>query len=192
MLLRWRPSRLSDKIAFFSLECAGPAGCIGAELKYKEVYRDPPSQQEGPKCRYQFKLGGLDPATSYLFRVRAVNGCGASDYVYVTATTRLVMAIYPRVVKLSQNSVTLRWLFTPQSHRRLAQLRKLYFEGIQNNPKYCDGKIAELEKEDLAVILDNACDNWHELKHFLQRLKARLGIRDYSVSIAIDLKRSYH
>ncbi len=182
ILLRWRPGHPDDRVAFYSLEYAGPAGCVGAELRYKEICRDPPSAQEGPNCRFQYRLAGLDPATSYLFRIRAVNGIGASEYTYLSVSTRLVMAIYPRVVRLTQDSVTLRWLFTPQSHRRLAALRKVYFDELASNEDYVKAGRKDMRKDDLARILDEAAETSRDLKHFLKKAKAKHGIQDYAVS----------
>ena len=178
ILLRWRPGTDNDSVSFYSIEFAGQAGCIGAEMRFKEIYRDPPNAS-GVKCCYQYRMQNLEPATSYLFRIRAVNGSGASEYTYLTITTRLVLAIYPRVVKLSMNSVTLRWLFTPQSQRRLAQLRKVFHEALYQTEKFQkDKSTSEINKEELAAVLDNAIETFSDLKPFSSKAKHKYGIPD--------------
>ena len=178
ILLRWRPGSVDDNVSFYSVEFAGQAGCIGAEMRYKEIYRDPPNAS-GNQCCFQHRLQNLEPSTSYLFRIRAVNGAGASEYCYLTVSTRLVLAIYPRVVKLSMNSVTLRWLFTPQSQKRLAQLRKIFYETLYKTDRYLEDKATDdIEKETLACVLDDAVAGFPELKSFLNRAKVKYGIPD--------------
>lgn len=186
MLLRWRPESGSAHIAFYSIEFAGPAGCLGAEMRYKEVFRDPPNASEAPLCRYQYKRLGLEPATTYLFRIRAVSGFGASEYTYVTATTRLATPIYPQILRLTPVSVTLRWIFSASSRSQLNQLRKLYFEGFEKlkvaSSVYKDKNLKVLLKRDLAAILDNALASTPHLSKYLVKAKERFGIQNYPVS----------
>jgi hypothetical protein len=187
VLLRWRPESDSAHIAFFSIEFAGPVGCLGAEMRYKEVFRDPPNASEAPLCRYQYKRLGLEPATSYLFRIRAVSGFGASEYTYVTATTRLAAPIYPQILRLTPVSVTLRWIFSASSRTQLNQLRKIYFEGYERlkiaSSVYKNKDVKSLLKRDLAAILDNAMASTPYLAKYLAKAKERFGIQNYPVSI---------
>lgn len=99
LLIRWEP-QVGDLISFFSLECSGPAGSGKGDHIYKEVYRDPPDANPGSEFSFQYRMSNLLPGTSYLFRMRAMNGYGSGDFVYKTFTTYPGAPLKPRIMKV--------------------------------------------------------------------------------------------
>lgn len=82
MILHWSPSTRNpqDLISFFSVEFGGRAGQSSTPI-YREVYRDPPVASWETQFALSYEMGGMRPGTSYLFRVRALNGFGAGMFL---------------------------------------------------------------------------------------------------------------
>ena len=87
------------------------------DIKYREVYKDPPDAREMEPFRMCYRMKGLQPATSYLFRIRGFNGFGPGEYTYCTFTTRPARPDTPRVMNVTSHSVTLRWVFSEEFRR---------------------------------------------------------------------------
>ena len=71
-------------------------------------------------------MKGLQPGTSYAFRVRAFNGYGPGEFTYKVLTTRPAKPARPQATAVTADAVTLRWLFPPLFLRRAEELRQLF------------------------------------------------------------------
>lgn len=99
LLIQWKP-KSGELVSFFSLECSGPAGSGKGDHLYKEVYRDPPDANPDSDFTFCYRMSGLVPGTTYLFRMRGMNGYGPGDFVYKTFTTYPGAPLQPRVIKV--------------------------------------------------------------------------------------------
>ena len=151
MLLKWKPSS-GDLVSFFSLEIGGQTG-TGKERSFTEVCRDPSDASEDLK--YSYWVRGLLPGATYNFRLRAFNGYGPSEYTYKSFTTRPTSPTVPRVINLSSDAVTLRWVFSKGFARRLAELRRI-FEAADTD------KSGNVNRQELANIIDEKRDDYND------------------------------
>lgn len=97
--IRWKP-KSGELVSFFSLECSGAAGSGKGDHVYKEVYRDPPDANPGSDFTFAYRMSHLMPGTTYLFRMRGMNGYGPGDFVYKTFTTYPGAPLKPRIIKV--------------------------------------------------------------------------------------------
>ena len=123
LLIRWTPAA-SDLVSFFSLESSGQVGTGKAEGTFTEVCRDPPDASSD--FEYKFWLKGLVPGATYNFRMRAFNGYGPGEYTYKAFTTRPIAPTTPRVIFLSADAVSLRWVFGKGFNARMAELKRIF------------------------------------------------------------------
>lgn len=100
LLIKWQP-KSGELVSFFSLECSGPAGSGRGDHVYKEVYRDPPDATPGSEFTFVFRMSNLASGTTYLFRMRGMNGYGPGEFVYKTFTTYPGAPLKPRIIKVS-------------------------------------------------------------------------------------------
>lgn len=105
LLMKWKP-KSGELVSFFSLECSGAAGSGKGDHVYKEVYRDPPDANPGSSFTFTYRMSNLSPGTTYLFRMRGMNGYGPGDFVYKTFTTYPGPPLKPRIIKVIINGVS--------------------------------------------------------------------------------------
>ena len=86
LLVQWKRAPGSH-VAFFSLEKSGAKGQGKKEHVFTEVHRDPPNA-DANGFENGFLVTGLDPDTTYTFRLRAFNGFGPGPYTWKTFTTQ--------------------------------------------------------------------------------------------------------
>jgi Ca2+-binding EF-hand superfamily protein len=167
MVIFWAPQAASELVSFYSLEYAGPIS-INTKLgdaKYVEVFRDPPEADENSTFNLQYLMSNLTPGTSYLFRIRAFNGFGPSDYTYKTFTTLTNVPLQPRALKIAPESVILRWTFTANFFQRIEELKKLFLIADRDH----SGRV---DREELTAILNDRVEDSAPLKLFLDRIIA--------------------
>lgn len=161
VVLYWGPQQSGELVSFYSIECAG-AITINTKLgdaKYTEIFRDPAEADDDATFACQYRVSNLTPGTSYLFRIRAFNGFGPSDYTYKTFTTLTTPPLQPRAIKIAAESVVLRWTFSKVFFQRLEELRHIFVMVAGE-----DGKVS---REELALTLDDGVGDTHALKSFL-------------------------
>jgi Ca2+-binding EF-hand superfamily protein len=167
MVIFWAPQNGSELVSFYSLEYAGPF-TINTKLgdaKYVEVFRDPPEADENSTFNLQYLMSNLTPGTSYLFRIRAFNGFGPSDYTYKTFTTLTNVPLQPRALKIAPESVILRWTFSANFFQRIEELKKLFLIADRDH----SGRV---DREELTAILNDRVEDTAPLKLFLDRIFA--------------------
>jgi hypothetical protein len=108
---------------------------------------------------------GLSPGTSYYFRVRAFNGFGPSSYTYKTFTTRTKAPDKPMIIRVSSESVTLRWVFSKGFFRRVEQLMEIFDHADSSG----DGKV---DREELTAMIDECASGSKALRSFLEKVAA--------------------
>jgi hypothetical protein len=148
---------------------------VGAQTaKYKEIYRDPPDANPGSQFTFNFRVSGLQPGTTYLYRIRGVNGYGPGEFCYKTFTTYPAAPRVPRIIKVTSTSVTLRWIFSAYFLKRHADLRNL-FSLVDSDHS------GSVSREELAAVLDDKISSAPDLRDFLVRAKAKFGIPQHMV-----------
>ena len=177
LVLRWEPAA-GDLVSFYSLEMAqGPVGSGKAEHKYQEIFRDP--KDASPDSRFDlhhvvralptksgFEGGALEPATTYSFRLRGLNGFGAGDFSYAQFTTRPAAPAPPRVIRLAHDSVTLRWVFSASFFKALEQLKSLFDLADR------DGS-GQISREELLQVVTEA--RTPEVRALLAKVQKHVG-----------------
>eukprot|EP01038_Epipyxis_sp_PR26KG_P011939 gene11939-15981_t len=167
--LCWEPAK-DDLVSFFSIEFGGSINSSKlGEIHYYEVHRDPPDADFDAKFTLNYVMKGLQPATSYNFRIRAFNGFGPGDYTYKTFTTRVSAPSIPRIIRISSDAVTLKWLFSHEFNNRLSEL-KLIFSLADSD------KSGLVSREELTALLDECASNMPHLKSFLNKSAKSLGL----------------
>lgn len=171
LTLEWSPAEDGDLVSFFSLE-----RLVGQmkDAKYVEVTKDPPSATD-EDFNMNYVVDGLQPGTSYQFRIRGFNGFGSGDYTYRIYTTKTDAPPAPRVIKLASDSVTLRWAFSETFFRRMEELRRLFNSiDLDHSGYVC--------KEEMATALEAKSGNSSVLRNFLTKKAENIGI---------DISRGY-
>lgn len=174
--IRWELQK-GDLVSFFCLEFAGVQG-QGRETVYREAYRDPTTADVNEEImggctfpqdafRFGLKLDRLLPGTSYQFRIRAFNGFGPGDYSYKVFTTRTEAPPAPRIQKISNESVTLRWVFSETFFKRLQDLRRL-FDQADSDGSGC------VDRDELVRAVEER--DSPSLKQFLHKKAASMGV----------------
>lgn len=167
--LYWAPQK-DDLVSFFSIEFGGQVGVAKiADNQYKEIYRDPIDADPEKTFSFTHMVRNLQPGTSYYFRIRAFNGFGPGDFSYKTFTTKPVAPEFPRVLKLSSNSVSFRWTFSKGFFRRMEELKEIFVLADR------DG-CGQISREELAAFLDERASSSVELKTFIGKVANSLGI----------------
>ena len=161
----------NDLVSFFGLECSGPTG--GArDAKYVEIFRDPKDADPHSTFSFTHVIENLQPGVSYAFRIRAFNGFGPGDYTYRVFTTRTLAPPTPRIIRISADSVTLRWSFSNSFVKRLDELRRL-FKDLDNDNS------GNISRDELASALSEKAATSPDLRSFLDKKAASLGLDLY-------------
>jgi Ca2+-binding EF-hand superfamily protein len=169
--LNWSPGSKEDLVSFFLLEFAGPTGGLLRSESYQECCRDPSSAAPNATFDCSFRQSGLAPGVTYAFRMRAYNGYGPGQFVYKTFTTLTAPPPKPRVMKITYDSVTLRWLFSKKFAERMADLKKLFFNSDS------DGN-GTLSREELIRAVEDADEG---LQDFLNGIAKKLKLEDWGL-----------
>lgn len=168
LTLYWGPQRNKDLVSFYSLEYAGPVtSSKTGDVKYTEIFRDPSDAKED--FAFNFRLSGLLPGVSYRFRIRAFNGFGAGEYTYKTFTTITSAPVQPRVIKVTSDSVSLKWTFSKGFFQRMEELKKIFVLADKDNSKM-------VSREELASVLDEKASDTPELRKFLDKIVTSKGL----------------
>jgi hypothetical protein len=173
LLIKWQP-QIGDLVSFFSLECSGAAGSSKGDHKYSEVFRDPPDANPNSPFSLSYKMSNLLPGTTYLFRIRGMNGYGPGDFCYKNFTTYPGLTLAPRTIRLSPTSVQLRWVFSSYFMKRLEDLKKI-FSAVDK-----DGS-GNVSREELADVIIRKSDKIPELSMFLTKALEKLGLSEEEV-----------
>jgi hypothetical protein len=155
--LHWGPANSNELVSFFSIECAGKFGQKMNDLHYKEVFRDPQDAGSKMLCTFNYIDSDLLPGTSYLFRIRAINGFGSSNYTYKVFATAVAAPIRPFTENLTHESANLVWLFSKKFHKFMFNLRSI-FNKAKNNLLRCEDLVRIFEEEKTTFSI-----NFHEL-----------------------------
>eukprot|EP01033_Poteriospumella_lacustris_P002248 gene2248-1646_t len=165
MMIFWGPQATGELVSFYSLEFAGPI-TIHTKLgdaKYTEIFRDPQEADEDATFAFQYLMTNLTPGTSYLFRIRAFNGFGPSEYTYKTFTTLTNAPMQPRALKVAPESVVLRWTFSASFFQRIEELKRLFAIADRD-------RSGRVDREELTAILNDRVEDSAPLKVFLDRI----------------------
>lgn len=163
-------SQPGDLVSFYSLEFAGVSKFSqGSDVVYREIYRDPADAHPDSKFSFGYVKTGLQPGTSYLFRLRAFNGYGPGEFVYKVFTTKTTAPPAPRAIKVSADAVVLRWLFSDSFFQQMNELKNVF--------KLADSdKSGSVSREELSAALDDKISSSVELKKFLSKVASIRGI----------------
>jgi Ca2+-binding EF-hand superfamily protein len=168
--VHWGPQTKGDLVSFYSLEYGGVVGANKAtDVKYTEIFRDPPDADPNHSFEFSYTMRNLTPGASYRFRIRAFNGFGPGDYSYKTLTTVTSAPAQPRVIKVASDSAWLKWTFTQGFFRRLEELRRIFTLADSD-------KSGQVSREELTALLDERASASPELKTFLNKVAASLGL----------------
>jgi len=174
LVVRWRPGA-EAQVAFFSLEFSGALGSKAQrENTFREVARDPPSAK-AEAFAFQHVVAGLEPQTTYVFRVRGFNAFGPGPYQWAQLTTPPAPPMRPVPVAVGSRSVSLRWT-VPDSLEHVAfELKASFLEACEAEARNASRRSMEFLKGD-AVGLDGQMPE-AELcvlrKKWLEHLEAR-------------------
>ena len=167
IMVHWGAAK-GDSVSFFSLEFAGATSTVTRTLKYKEIFRDPQDASPDSDFRYQRLVEGLQPGTSYAFRVRGFNGFGPGEYSYKLFTTRPAAPNTPVITTISSEAVTLRWVFSASFFRHIEELKRLFEDADID-------KSGAVSREELTACLESGgCTA--ELKGFLNKIAYKIGL----------------
>ena len=167
--LFWGPHK-GDLVSFYSLEYGGPVGATKtSDVKYTEIYRDPPDADPNNTFDFAYTLRNLTPGASYRFRMRAFNGFGAGEYTYKTFSTITAAPAQPHVIKLTSDSVCLKWTFSSGFFRRLDELRRIFTLADSD-------KSGMVSREELTALLDERASSSPQLNSFLSKVAQGLGL----------------
>ena len=155
-------------MSFYSLETSGPTGTSKVQ-PYTEVCRDPPSADPREQLSCSYTLRNLRPGTSYQFRIRGFQWVRAWRVHLPHLHNSAQRPPAPRVVKLSSDSVTLRWVFSETFFKRVAELEAL-FKGIDTDHS------GQVSRDELAAALDAHSDSSAALKSFLNKKADAIGV----------------
>lgn len=168
--LFWGAPNKGDLVSFYSLEYGGVVGNSKSnDVKYVEIFRDPEDANPSTPFACNYCMRDLTPGASYRFRLRAFNGFGAGEYTYKTFTTLTAAPATPRVIKTCSDSVTLKWTFTQGFFRRIEELRRIFTIADSD-------KSGLVSREELTLLLDERASTSPELKNFLNKVAASVGI----------------
>ena len=163
----WEPEP-GDLVSFFCVESSGPTG-QAKEGKYVEVFRDPPSADPSNTFAFSYTMRNLQPGTSYQFRIRGFNGFGPGEYTYRIFTTRTDAPPPPRIIKLSSDSVTLRWSFSETFYMRMDELAHMFKKIDTDN----SGVVSRAE---LAQAIETQSQQSSVLRSFLLKKADSIGV----------------
>eukprot|EP00595_Chromulina_sp_UTEXLB2642_P002594 CAMPEP_0196767890 /NCGR_PEP_ID=MMETSP1095-20130614/42081_1 /TAXON_ID=96789 ORGANISM="Chromulina nebulosa, Strain UTEXLB2642" /NCGR_SAMPLE_ID=MMETSP1095 /ASSEMBLY_ACC=CAM_ASM_000446 /LENGTH=929 /DNA_ID=CAMNT_0042136685 /DNA_START=1108 /DNA_END=3894 /DNA_ORIENTATION=- len=167
----WQPQK-GDLISFYSLEFGGLS--IGGSKSdvstcYKEIYRDPVDATADLDFSCHYTMRDLKPGSSYLFRIRGINGYGPGEFLYKVFTTRPTTPSTPLVTFVSSDSIALRWNFSRSFFKRLDELKKVFQLADTD-------RSGQVDREELLAILDENASSSNELKKFLDKAASNMGI----------------
>eukprot|EP00939_MAST-03C_sp_MAST-3C-sp1_P000780 g780.t1 len=115
----WGEADGSDPVAFFALETCGREGSQTHQRQsWRTVCVDPPSAASQDDPAYEFVMDELRPNAAYHFRIRALNGHGASGYTHAVLATAPSSPATPVVTHAGVSSIDLCW--ASAKDRRLA------------------------------------------------------------------------
>lgn len=178
LLLCWEAPPQS-LVAFFSVEMSGPRGSKEQrENIFTEICRDPDCARDS--FRYMTWVRGLQPGTSYSFRVRAFNGFGPGPYNWEMFTTRPRRPPRPLVLARTPTSVTLRWA-DDAAERWVASLEEvldLTFPGLVFDQ-------ASVGRQELAAALERCAGA--EAVDALRRKSTTTGLGGEDLGSAVSL-----
>ena len=164
--LCWAPQK-NDLVSFFSLEFSRQTGVNPGT--FVEIFRDPKDASPDTVMSLTYLVDTLTPGTTYQFRIRGFNGFGPGNFTYKAFTTLPKAPPTPKVSKCFPNSVTLKWSFSENYARRMAELKKL-FEVAD-----ADGA-GIISREELVAALDEKATSNGELRAFLKQIAANIGL----------------
>lgn len=146
LLLCWR-AQPGSLVAFYSLEMSGAEGSKAfRQSEFKEICRDPQDADGDPN--YQFWVNGLQPSTSYEFRIRGFNGFGGGGYTRLVVTTRPAAPPVPQVARAAPTEILLRWKFSSRYETKLKELRRVFEEADADNS-------GEVSRDELLSLLQS-------------------------------------
>lgn len=167
--LFWGPHK-GDLVSFYSIEYGGVVGANKTtDVKYTEIFRDPEDANPNNEFLFSYTLRNLTPGASYRFRIRAFNGFGAGEYTYKTFTTVTAAPTKPRVIKTASDCVHLKWTFSAGFFRRLDELKKIFTLADSD-------RSGSVSREELTALLDERASASPDLKAFLNKVAASLGL----------------
>jgi Ca2+-binding EF-hand superfamily protein len=155
-------------VSFFSLEFGGPEG-VSRSDKWREVCRDPVDANPKSEMRFCKLVESLQPGTSYAFRIRGFNGFGPGDYTYKTLTTAPAAPACPRIIRIASDAVTLRWVFSEQFFKRLAELKRVFQSADSDQSGW-------ISRSELIEAVTNGAADFPALGLFLRKAAAGMGL----------------
>eukprot|EP01039_Chlorochromonas_danica_P007761 gene7761-8572_t len=170
--LFWAPASAQDLVSFYSIEFGGPITNktkAAGDTVYTEVFRDPVEAGLVSQFVFQYTMQNLQPGLTYKFRIRAFNGFGPSEYTYKKFTTATTSPLTPKSIKLTSDSVTLRWTFSEGFFQRIDELKQIFLTADRDS----SGKVS---REELAAVLDDRAGRASPLRQFLEKIASSKGV----------------
>ena len=133
--------------------------------------RDPVDAEPDSDFTFAHLLTDLQPGTSYAFRIRAFNGYGPGEYTYKVLSTRPAKVRRPKVTCVTNDSVTLRWQFSPLFLKRSEELERLFTLAD-------DDRSGKVDRGELTAILTSSAkaSAFPDLLSFLRQRAKTLGL----------------
>ena len=163
LVLRWRPTSQgigkSGPVAFFSLEFSGALGSRAQrENRFTEIARDPPSARDDAFA-FQHVVSGLEPNTTYVFRLRAFNSFGPGPYTWQQLTTPPMRPMQPMPIKVGPRGVLLRWKIPEALEQRAAELKRSFYQAAEDDTAAIE--IASKLRAIYAASPEDVTDGFH-------------------------------
>jgi hypothetical protein len=193
LLIRWGPGEPStDLVSFYSLEYAGKVGLNSkvphppllprltsrqGDRRYTEIFRDPPEADINSVFELRHWFDDLEPGCSYAFRLRGINGFGPGPFTYRIFNTRSALLPPPRIMSVTHDSVSLRWIFSSTFLHQLQQLKKIFALADK------DGSGVISREELIATFVDQSDTTLTELMKMIRKVLIKKGVNPDRVSL---------
>lgn len=161
---------------------------IKGDRRYTEIFRDPQEADinanfdlkywyEGPEDEEGRPIG-LEPGCSYAFRIRGINGFGPGPFTYGVFSTRSSLPPPPRIISVTHDSVTLKWVFSSTFLYQLQQLKKIF--DLADTDR--SGVVSR--EELIAIFVDQSSTAMTDLMKMIRKVLIKKGVNPDHVSIS--------
>lgn len=145
--------------------------CIDqGDRKYVEIFRDPPEADLNATFDLKYWYENLEPGCSYAFRIRGINGFGPGPFTYRVFSTRSSLPPPPRVIAVTHDSVTLKWVFSSTFLYQLQQLKKIF--DLADTDR--SGVVSR--EELIAIFVDQSNTTTSDLMKMIRKVLIKKGV----------------